>query len=35
LHDWLAATDAARDAARPFEDRRELRPMHRPPRALA
>jgi len=29
---WLAAADAGRDAARPFEDRRGLRPVHRPAR---
>jgi DNA polymerase III subunit epsilon len=33
LGDWLAAADAGRGAARPFEDRRGLRPEHRPHRA--
>ncbi len=31
--DWLAAAEAARTAARPFEDRRALRPVARPARA--
>jgi DNA polymerase III subunit epsilon len=34
LHEWLVAADASRDAARPFDDRRELRPIHRPARAV-
>jgi DNA polymerase-3 subunit epsilon len=34
LHEWLVAADAGRDAARPFDDRRALRPMHRPARAV-
>ena len=34
LLDWLAAADAGRDAARPFDDRRGLRPVHRPARAV-
>jgi DNA polymerase III subunit epsilon len=33
LLDWLASADAGRDAARPFDDRRGLRPVHRPARA--
>jgi DNA polymerase-3 subunit epsilon len=33
LYEWLVAADAGRDAARPFEDRRGLRPVHRPARA--
>jgi len=32
LTEWLRAADAGRDAARPFEDRRGLRPVHRPAR---
>jgi len=32
LGDWLAAADAGRAAARPFDDRRGLRPIHRPAR---
>jgi DNA polymerase-3 subunit epsilon len=34
LLEWLAAADAGRDAARPFDDRRGLRPTHRPARAV-
>jgi len=34
LQEWLAAADAGRDAARPFDDRRGLRPVHRPARAV-
>jgi DNA polymerase-3 subunit epsilon len=34
LHEWLVAADAGRDAARPLEDRRGLRPVHRPARAV-
>jgi DNA polymerase-3 subunit epsilon len=34
LNEWLAAADAGREAARPFDDRRGLRPMHRPARAV-
>ncbi|HWA66532.1 MAG TPA: DEDD exonuclease domain-containing protein [Mycobacteriales bacterium] len=30
---WLEAADDGRDAARPFDDRRGLRPVHRPARA--
>ncbi|MDQ1705284.1 MAG: polymerase subunit epsilon [Frankiaceae bacterium] len=33
LADWLAAVDAGRDSARPFDDRRGLRPVSRPARA--
>jgi DNA polymerase-3 subunit epsilon len=33
LGDWLASAEAGRDAARPFDDRRGLRPLHRPARA--
>jgi len=33
LGDWLAAADSGRVAARPFEDRRGLRPVHQPHRA--
>ncbi|HET7531224.1 MAG TPA: DEDD exonuclease domain-containing protein [Mycobacteriales bacterium] len=33
LGDWLASADAGREAARPFDDRRGLRPVHRPARA--
>ena len=32
LLDFLRAADAGRQAARPFEDRRGLRPVHRPAR---
>ena len=31
---WLDAADEGREAARPFEDRRGLRPVHRPARAI-
>jgi DNA polymerase III subunit epsilon len=34
LHEWLVAADASREAARPFDDRRGLRPMHQPARAV-
>jgi len=34
LQEWLAAAEAGREAARPFDDRRGLRPMHRPARAV-
>jgi DNA polymerase-3 subunit epsilon len=34
LHEWLATADSGRDAAHPFEDRRGLRPIHRPARAV-
>jgi DNA polymerase-3 subunit epsilon len=34
LRQWLAAAEAGRDTARPFEDRRGLRPVHRPARAV-
>ena len=33
LRDWLAIAESGRDAARPFDDRRGLRPIHRPVRA--
>jgi DNA polymerase-3 subunit epsilon len=33
LSEWVVAADAGRDAARPFEDRRGLRPVTRPHRA--
>jgi len=33
-HAWLAATEGASDAAEPLADRRGLRPVHRPYRAL-
>ncbi|HEX4654951.1 MAG TPA: DEDD exonuclease domain-containing protein [Mycobacteriales bacterium] len=33
LGDWLATVDAGREAARPFDDRRGLRPVHQPHRA--
>ena len=33
LSDWLAAADSGRAAARPFDDRRGLRPVHQPHRA--
>jgi DNA polymerase-3 subunit epsilon len=33
LHEWLVAVEASREAARPFDDRRALRPVHRPARA--
>jgi DNA polymerase-3 subunit epsilon len=33
LTEWLAAVDAGRDAARPLDDRRGLRPVHRPARS--
>jgi DNA polymerase-3 subunit epsilon len=32
LADWLRAAEAGREAARPFDDRRGLRPVHRPAR---
>jgi DNA polymerase-3 subunit epsilon len=32
LRHWLDAADEGREAARPFDDRRELRPVHRPAR---
>jgi DNA polymerase-3 subunit epsilon len=32
LGEWLRAADAGRDAARPLDDRRGLRPLHRPAR---
>jgi DNA polymerase-3 subunit epsilon len=32
---WLDAADEGREAARPFDDRRSLRPMHRPARPQA
>jgi DNA polymerase-3 subunit epsilon len=31
--DWLTAAEASREAARPFDDRRGLRPIHQPHRA--
>jgi DNA polymerase-3 subunit epsilon len=34
LHEWLSAADAGREAAHPFADRRGLRPVHRPARAV-
>jgi DNA polymerase III subunit epsilon len=34
LHEWLVAAEAGRDAAHPFDDRRGLRPIHRPARAV-
>jgi DNA polymerase III subunit epsilon len=33
LGDWMAAAASGRDAAGPFDDRRGLRPVHRPHRA--
>jgi DNA polymerase-3 subunit epsilon len=33
LRYWLDAAEAGRAAARPFDDRRGLRPVHRPARA--
>jgi DNA polymerase-3 subunit epsilon len=33
LIDWLASAEAGREAAGPFDDRRGLRPVHRPARA--
>ena len=33
LGDWLASAEAGREAARPLDDRRGLRPVHRPARA--
>jgi DNA polymerase-3 subunit epsilon len=33
-HDWLEVADASRASARPFEDRRGLRPVHQPARAV-
>jgi len=33
LASWLAAAEAGRERARPFEDRRGLRPVHRPARS--
>jgi DNA polymerase-3 subunit epsilon len=35
LLDWLSAADAGREAARPFDDRRGLRPVHQPVRAVS
>jgi post-segregation antitoxin (ccd killing protein) len=32
---WLEAAQEARDAARPFDDRRGLRPVARPARVFA
>jgi len=32
LSEWLRAAESGREAARPFEDRRGLRPVHRPAR---
>jgi DNA polymerase-3 subunit epsilon len=32
LTEWLRAAEAGRDAARPLDDRRGLRPVHRPAR---
>jgi hypothetical protein len=32
LQTWLDHADAGRSAARPFDDRRGLRPQHRPAR---
>ena len=34
LGGWLAIVDAGRESARPFDDRRGLRPVHRPHRAV-
>jgi DNA polymerase III subunit epsilon len=34
LHAWLTVADAGRDAARPLDDHRGLRPIHRPARAM-
>jgi DNA polymerase-3 subunit epsilon len=34
LHQWLVAADAGRESAHPFDDRRHLRPVHRPARAV-
>jgi DNA polymerase-3 subunit epsilon len=33
LSEWLATVEAGRESARPFDDRRALRPIHRPARA--
>jgi DNA polymerase-3 subunit epsilon len=33
LQHWLDAAEAGRSAARPLDDRRGLRPVHRPARA--
>jgi DNA polymerase III subunit epsilon len=33
LSEWLAAVEAGRESSRPFDDRRGLRPVHRPARA--
>jgi DNA polymerase-3 subunit epsilon len=33
LADWLATVEAGRESARPFDDRRGLRPVHRPARS--
>jgi DNA polymerase-3 subunit epsilon len=35
LYAWLVAAEASRDAANPFGDRRGLRPVHRPTRAVS
>jgi DNA polymerase-3 subunit epsilon len=34
LLDWVSAAESGRDAARPLDDRRGLRPLHRPARAV-
>jgi DNA polymerase-3 subunit epsilon len=34
LHEWLVAAEVGREAARPFDDRRGLRPLHQPARAV-
>ena len=35
LREWVQGLDAGRESARPFEDRRSLRPVHRPARAAS
>jgi DNA polymerase-3 subunit epsilon len=34
LHDWLAIAEVSRESARPLDDHRGLRPLHRPARAV-
>ena len=35
LREWVQGLDAGRESARPFDDRRNLRPVHRPARAAS
>jgi DNA polymerase-3 subunit epsilon len=34
LHEWLAVAEVSRESARPLDDHRGLRPIHRPARAV-